>query len=244
MNEYPILYSTEMVKSIISGTKTQTRRVFKDHPRLSSDLSKVDLNKWMGDHPDYILSFCPYGKPGDILWVRETYKSIGFDDDIMPQLQIQYKDGVIRWVDVDVNVKLIAQNKWKPSIHMPKAAARIWLQITSISVQRIQDISAFDAWNEGIEAFSEDYHSEPGAVHGDYKNYLWRDDPKYCDYFFPSYADPTMSFKSLWIKINGKNSWDKNPWVWVVEFEVLSTTGKNNVGDYILSQLSRKEDKS
>lgn len=67
MKELPILYSTAMVQALLANRKKQTRRIFKDHPRLGSDLTNVDLKQWMGDHPEYILSFCPYGKPGDLL---------------------------------------------------------------------------------------------------------------------------------------------------------------------------------
>jgi hypothetical protein len=227
MNYHPILFSTEMVEAIISGRKTQTRRVFKDHPSLSSDISKVDLKKWMGAHPDYIYSFCPYGKPGDILWVRETWKSVGFDDDIMPQLHIQYKDGVSRWVDVDVEVKLKAENKWKPSIHMIKAAARIWLRVKRVDVDRLQNISENDAISEGI------FEGEKSPTFRRFKNYY----NKPCRFFNgreKSFWNPVTSFFSLWCSINGRESLESNPWVWVVEFEVISTN----------DQLNRKELKS
>ena len=239
MREIPILLSTDMVEATLAGRKNLTRRKIKGIPipemiyHYSPEREESSGRfTFVDEHPIPLISqkqihttSCPYGQRGDILWVRETWKSIGFNDEIMPQMQFQYKDGVTRWVDVPLNTKLHAQNKWKPSIHMMKAAARVWLRVKAIRVERLNDISIYDAWNEGVEAFNEDYTSEPGAVHGDYKNYLWRDDPQYEDYNFPSYADPVSSFESLWRKINGIDSWTLNPWVWVVEFEVISTTG-------------------
>jgi hypothetical protein len=227
MKDHPILFSTEMVEAIISGRKTQTRRVFKDHPRLSSDLSKVDLNKWIGEHPDYIYSFCPYGKPGDILWVRETWRSIGFDASNEPTMFCQYRDEVLRAINVPKDHKLFAQLKWKPSIHMPKAVARIWLSVKRIDVDRLQNICEEDAISERI------FEGPESPTFRRFKNYY----NKPCKFFNgreKSFWNPVTSFFSLWCSINGRESLESNPWVWVVEFEVISTNG----------QLDRKELKS
>lgn len=177
--ERPILFSTPMVQAILAGRKTQTRRVVKGEALkfLQPDMftSEFVANK------DNAL--CPYGKPGDLLWVRET------------------------WCRVNHNEYLYKANslgdnlKWKPSIHMPKAAARVWLRVTSVRVERLQDISVSDAINEGIE-------NETGHPYG-----------------FKIYGQDNItggsgaSFKSLWELINGTESWHANPWVWVVEFE-------------------------
>jgi hypothetical protein len=175
MKEYPILFSTPMVQAILEGRKTQTRRVIQPQPKV---INKHDF-KWKNlcysgmteIHGGTFRLQNPYGWPGDLLWVRETFQ-------IIPPNSIFYK------ADKENKVK----KGWKPSIHMPKEAARIWLQIKDVRVERLQQISYADAKAEGVE--------------------------------YPH------NFYDLWLKINGPLSWDANPWVWVVEFEVVSTTGK------------------
>ena len=137
---------------------------------------------------------CPYGEVGDVLWVRETFNSdYGFKDmegNVVPP-GILYKAKVS---------SLPNGLKWKPSIFMPKSIARIWLQITSIKVERLKDISEEDAIAEGVET------TKTG-----YKDYITEG----------SISDAYWSFYSLWYKINGRESWDSNPWVWVIEFKQI-----------------------
>jgi hypothetical protein len=196
IKEHPILFSTAMISALLDGRKTQTRRIFKDHPRLRSDLSKVDLKAWMGNHPEYILSFCPYGKPGDVLWVRESFSFYEPDG-----YGFNYKADF-----TDAHTF-----KWKPSIHMPKDAARIWLQVEEVRVERLQDISEIDAFAEGVEKV----------------NRMWR-------YYLGDgnglVSFPSDSYRSLWEKLNGEDSWQLNPWVWVVEFKILSINGRDHEG--------------
>lgn len=109
--------------------------------------------------------------------------------------------------------------KWTPSIHMPKIATRIWLEVVSIRVERLHDISPNGAVDEGINYWNEDFKSEDGAMLADYENYMWYNNEKCETYNFPSYADPVSSFMSLWEKINGTESLKANPWVWVIEFK-------------------------
>ncbi|MDD4374197.1 MAG: hypothetical protein PHG67_09795 [Bacteroidales bacterium] len=214
MKEHPILFSTEMVRAILSHRKTQTRRLVKNVP--------IHFNlKAMYEHsPAYIHSQCSFGRPGDLLWVRESFNWI--DEE---KTRVNYK----------AQYTYPEYHKWKPSIHMPKLAARIWLEITDVRVERLQDISDEDAIAEGIETF----HSGP------YNEMRYRDyfdgkrRSKYFDQFpemkkqtgfgsmpWPDWRYPVTSFSSLWQSIHGKDSWDANPWVWVISFKVLSTTGK------------------
>ncbi|MBC8053774.1 MAG: hypothetical protein H7Y13_11985 [Sphingobacteriaceae bacterium] len=183
---------------------------------------------------ELIRCCCPYGKPGDIHWVRETWR---YSDSLSEPYN--YKADYVR----EYNQEFIDRIKgsWKPSIHMPKDGSRIWLQITGISIERLQDISAFDAMWEGIESSNEDFTSEEGALHADWKNYTWRDDPRYEDYHFPTFVDATESYRTLWEKINGKDSWNQNPWVWVISFNVLSKTGYEDLPEDIRQQLEGKE---
>jgi hypothetical protein len=205
MKESPIIFSTEMVQAILEGRKTQTRRKFKCKWRHDIEDGKAYIEDEDGLWPEVIS---PYGDPGDLLWVRETFciDSRGAHEDDpgyyykadMPT----YEDGQEIWPD-----------SWKTSIYMPKAAARLWLQITDVKVERLQDISVDDSISEGIEI---DQQTPIGPLYKDYFQKKWKD----------VYANPQNSFKSLWRNINGENSWDANPWVWVIKFKVRSTTGK------------------
>ena len=193
-NEKPILFSTPMVQAILEGRKTQTRRVIKPQPvikLMDETTCKFRIEKWekfasginvklkeLGNSFLGIGGFCPYGQPGDLLWVRERFETD--------------TDGLVKFYasnpEVINNSCYRKLTKWKPSIHMPKAVARIWLKIKDVRIEKLQDISYADAKAEGVE--------------------------------YPH------DFYDLWFKIHGPISWDNNPWVWVVEFEVVSTSGK------------------
>lgn len=222
MKELPILFSTPMVEALLAGRKTHTRRLVKG----------IALD-WLGPEvlftPEYVAcrdnSLSPYGYDGDLLWVRETWKSVGFDSD-QHKMNIMYKDGSTMWVKMPAEVKLHAQNTWKPSIHMHKAAARIWLKNAHVCIQRLQDISEEDILSEGVRILTNNGRLvlELGS-----KNSAMDFLPNGC---LAVGAEPLSEMQllfahwaSLWSKINGRESWDANPWVWVIEFEVVSTTG-------------------
>lgn len=201
----PILFSTPMVQAILAGRKTETRRVVKGW-------GLAWLNE--GFTPEFVAAegnienVCPYGHPGTVLWVRETWQQrndkalkLGFD-------KYYYK----------ADFKGCTEAGWKPSIHMPKAAARIWLQVTEIKVERLQDITDVDAINEGVETWESPVHKNLPT----YQNYL----NPCLDKSECVFLSPKLSFQTLWQSINGPDSWESNPWVWVVKFKVLSTTGK------------------
>jgi hypothetical protein len=208
MKESPIIFSTPMVQAILKGRKTQTRRIIKPQPCevVKEDFGPVAI---VGSHKGLKEGqTCPYGYSGDLLWVRETFciDSRGAHGDnpgyyYKADMPI-YEDGYEIWPD-----------SWKPSIFMPKDYARIWLQITDVKVERLKDISVDDSISEGIEIDSE---TPIGTLYKDYFQKKWKD----------VYANPQNSFKSLWRDINGKDSWDANPWVWAITFKVLYTTGK------------------
>lgn len=195
MKQRPILFSTAMVQAILAGRKTQTRRTTK------LDIANKNPNDWILDgaiinnhfilhnkankHELWINS--PYGLPGDVLWVRETWTKQG---------------NTYKFLSDNLDWKGI--HKFKPSIHMPKEACRIWLEITSVKIERLMKISQKEAISEGIE---------PCGTHG-YKNYL-SNEPMDC------FVIPCNSFISLWESINGKDSWLQNPWVWVIEFKQI-----------------------
>lgn len=141
---------------------------------------------------------CPYGQPGDLLWVRESYRTIDQDFGLP---RYEYK----------VSEKIDITSRWKPSIHMPKAAARIWLQVESVKAERLNLITEADAIKEGVEVI----HKSEVSV---YRKYNLKEKL--------GTTNPVLSYETLWESINGPKSWEENPWVWVVEFSVLSTTGK------------------
>lgn len=212
--EIPILFSTPMIQAILAGRKTQTRRVVKSEPL-----------RWLeesGFTPEFVAdpgnSFCPYGHPGDILWVRETWfpaaingskVMIGYNVD-EPKQTIE-----ITTEKVDYYWKQMDKGRYIPSIHMPKEAARIWLEVTDVRAERLQDISEQQAIAEGIEK----RRGSTSSTKFDYKHYRY-------DHSYDVSAE--VSFRTLWEKINGPETWNANPWVWVVSFKVLSTTGKPN----------------
>lgn len=179
VKERPILFSGEMVRAILEGGKTQTRRILKQKaidwlPTLS-DISIAGKES---------TGLCHYGYTGERLWVRETWMI-----DPGAERKLHYK--------ADIPFAEEGYN-WRPSIHMPRAASRLLLEITDVRVERLQDISRADAKAEGAtKAYlnKEGYYTE--HEEGTYKE----------------------GFAALWQSINGKESWEANPWVWVIEFK-------------------------
>ena len=224
--ERPIIFNTEMVQAILEGRKTVTRRVMRPQPSEGWEAADYGtVHKLVNGVPDEMKPIgwgptsddgleaykSPYGKPGDILYVRETFavKSPVFSDqDWATYLYKADLDGIPKWEDIT----------WKPSIHMPKEASRIWLKVKDVSVERVQDITEGDAKAEGCDSYrcnpaGDADVKKPGGV-GYKPSVSYRDD-----------------FSYLWDSINakrenGKFAWDANPWVWCVSFEVISTTGK------------------
>ncbi len=215
MKERPILFSGPMVRAILQGRKTMTRRVVMPQP----EASKVAWGCTAGQ--GYGFRFgdenkrrnCPYGDPGDRLWVRETFctcHAVGHELDARYQVGC-YRVGWPRSGDSPCD-----DVKWRPSIHMPRCASRITLEIIAVRVERLQDISVKDAISEGIEQGAVYMSPDETA----YRNYQDKDPitANYC-------LSPIASFQSLFNSINGKRpgcAWADNPWVWVVEFERVS----------------------
>jgi hypothetical protein len=211
MKFIPILFSTAMVQAILEGRKTQTRRVCKH--QFWSHMELVDVNKnQIIEKVDRNVS-CLYGQSGDVLWVRETWLQVMRDHahDLLEGWRD--RDLFIRKTDVHEDWIEYAKEKygykWKPSIHMPKSACRIFLEVVSVRVERLRDISQADAIAEGIVTKTE----VTGLVMGQKNDY-----PK-SFVGHKSWVLPKESFKGLWKSINGQESWDSNPWVWVVEFK-------------------------
>ena len=218
MKERGMIFNGELVRAILDGRKTQTRRVMKVQPEsnqlglllITDSTKRSDIGKYhwaesnaTGNHVRSKLFSCPFGAAGDRIWVRETFCPV--DD-------TQY--GGEKWVDYRATPRYEASHpagwdsapndaealKWRPSINMPRWASRILLEITDVRVERLNAISQEDAQAEGMELAG------------------WR----------PTYSDPDSggevmtpydNFAELWSSIYGEESWNANPWVWVISFK-------------------------
>ena len=198
MKERSILFNGEMVRAILEGRKTQTRRVVKPQPLWVYD-NKVPVKTEDADPKGAIK--CPYGQPGDRLWVRETFMGPLIDEDgdysngyHSPEFCEYRADGgpAPEWVDMDGE----NHQGWKPSIHMPRWASRILLEITAVRVERLQEISDVDAEAEGAKFELAEVDSVRLGAEASHRS----------------------GFQNLWQSISGPDSWAANPWVWVVEF--------------------------
>jgi hypothetical protein len=194
--ERPIIFSGEMVRAILDGRKTQTRRVCKEQPKRSNYLREAtsrEAPRFVGQ--SFIESTyqanvvacieCPYGQPGDRLWVRETWRVHSSLDSECPsnlsdRLIVDYRAGG--------TVGISRPGKWRPSIHMPRKFCRLVLEVKAVRVERLQNISQKDAKAEGMTG-----------------------------------AQPDLKFADLWNSLNAKRGygWRVNPWVWVIEFAAV-----------------------
>ena len=204
--------SAPMVRALLAGTKTQTRRVMKPQPPEDCRLlvesifpTKVDKHgeESPGDERFGVTTYdgdwclpCPHGAPGERLWVRERWGEFRR----RPGEPVYYADDPLA---------LGASNPWRPSIFMPRRFSRITLEITGVRVERLQDISEADAIAEGIESLPcDDVRAFRDYLDGGERSGM---------YSFQT-TDARKSYRSLWESINGAGSWDANPWVWIVEF--------------------------
>ena len=209
MKEHPILFSGPMVRAILDDRKTQTRRVVKDSVKHGVSLLG-------GCGCGVLWDLCPYGAPGDRLWVRETWRRVDFETRGRDSSYIvEYRSGGYGpRVHGETNEIMSLPCGWKPSIHMPRWASRITLQVTGVRVERLQDISAKDIIAEGAV-------DRPHEVDGLGKCPVSAFDGKV-------YPDLRSVWAHGWNSINGKRhgcDWASNPWVWVVEFRRVAANG-------------------
>ncbi|MEF3110375.1 hypothetical protein QFI91_14930 [Raoultella sp. WB_B2P2-3] len=225
ITERGMIFNGEMVRALLGGLKTQTRRIMKVQPESSEFglryISESSLTKELGM---YFWSqsdacgvkarsepfSCPYGKPGDRIWVREAFRVHSRATDVAT---LVYKASARNsWtkqthrVPVSVCNKPATPEKWTPSLHMPRWASRILLEITDVRVERLNTISESDAIAEGPERYNDD-----GII-----------------YFGPygrGDCRPEVAYRDLWLSIYGAESWQANPWVWVIEFKRIEGGG-------------------
>ena len=223
-----------MVQAILEGRKSQTRRIMKIQPdSRGTRCTNVHFEDWHGRKLK-----CPYGWVGDILWVKETWQEVfelEYDHHAMDGSCVNIREWIPNFDSIEKTCVGLSSEwscasmpernkyyvyrasdiqfcdekhklKWKPSIFMPKAASRIKLEITDVRVERVQDISDADAISEGLrskeytdghQSFGKWYSSECGTWH----------------------PNPVDAYSNLWESINGKGSWEKNPWVWCISFK-------------------------
>ncbi|HBY9726396.1 TPA: hypothetical protein MJA75_17650 [Klebsiella pneumoniae subsp. ozaenae] len=231
MSERGMIFNAEMVRALLDGRKTQTRRIMVPQP--ADDIERgifpnPEVIGWKSSrrhkHGSTTAHFCHYGKPGDRIWVRETWGVVSHafsDDGLMIDwvpdrpataihempfgngyysgYAIYAADGDFTWGDDDGYED--GRSCWKPSIHMPRAASRILLEITDVRVERLNAISEEDATAEGVAQFRGGFwkHYQPG----------WTQHQ----------LSARGSFVTLWKSIYGEESWNSNPWVWVIKFK-------------------------
>lgn len=212
MKERPILFSAPMVLAILSGQKTQTRRVMKPQPGNDNRIPfPGKKNLVINVREPELAGLCPHGQPGDRLWVRETCGNVTNKDGGVGEM--------IYRADVLEGGRSIC---WTPSIHMPRTASRITLEVTAVRVERLQEMLETDALSEGLTAITKD----SGIT---YKFGIPDRDglPGIDDYGWP-WAEWELSartaYRKLWDGIYEKSGlgWDVNPWVWVIEFRTLA----------------------
>ncbi|HGE8482390.1 TPA: hypothetical protein ACGD7T_001223 [Serratia marcescens] len=225
MKERPVIFNGEMVRAILDGRKTQTRRVMKPQPEpcyrgghwWPSNTFKTMLHieeqmqNGAGGWGGLAGDACPFGAVGGRLWVRETFMDLtgtGIEATTGKFEGFAYRTDTPAGSYGD-EVRKEYGLKWTPSLHMPRKACRILLEITAVRVERLNDISEEDAKAEGVRAIENNFGNGPA----------------YCDYLLPNLDDTAEwynrasdSFKSLWKSIYGEESWHANPWVWVIEF--------------------------
>lgn len=234
--ERGMIFNDEMVRAILDGRKTQTRRIMKVQPDTpefglrriieSSIANEIGMYFWSQEDARGIKArskefTCPYGDVGDRIWVRETFQGPLFDFEKMetyqedsskfkkPEFCVYKADGkpAPEFFDADDNLHC----GWRPSIHMPRWASRILLEITDVRVERLNCISETDAEAEGIDMEA-----------------LFDSQDCYdciADHNMTGRPTATGAFKYLWESIYGSDSWRANPWVWVIEFKRIEGDG-------------------
>lgn len=227
MKERPILFNDEMVRALLDGRKTQTRRLLKPQPGTTpddypgapghwwpcNDVGSMvhverELQNQAGGWEGFAGTVCPYGQPGDRLWVREACRAeeLGTgldgvryvaDEDFVPIKDCQQAaEAWLRLHNYRSKKYQHGSANTVPSIHMPRWACRLLLEITAVRVERLQDISEADSSAEGCDNSETEAAQECG----------------WCE-------KPRRAFRRVWERISGPESWNANPWVWVVEFK-------------------------
>lgn len=211
-----MIFNGEMVRAILDGRKTQTRRIMKnqpagDYPDTPALIRSADGGfQWYGHYGESSIFNCPFGAVGDRIWVRETWAEAGAGAPGLKLYRADYPEHVPTHYE---NVPPVDEIRWTPSIHMPRWASRLTLEITVVRVERLNGISEKDAEAEGI----------------DMEALFDAQDCYDCiaDHNMTGRPTATGAFKYLWESIYGEENWQANPWVWVIEFKVVPNVQDN-----------------
>jgi hypothetical protein len=203
----PILFSSPMVLAILEGRKTQTRRIIKPPP---------------GEHPNddgHVLYQCPYGHPGDRLWVRETWTAEKIGKEVLVAYRASCRGDEFDFVQKDGSVSRAVVKRWKPSIFMPREVSRITLEITDVRVQRLQELTEEDAKAEGARFWPE--IPDPNPYKQGARWSVASEAPESTDHCL---GTARFAFGNLWNKLNEKRGygWETNPWVWAITFRKVA----------------------
>lgn len=211
IKERPVLFSAPMVRAILEGRKTVTRRIVKpvrgyeDCDTCRPDKAAASHSVWWHGRFENVgvMQDCPYGKPGDRLWVRETFNRTNPGG----EAGVYYYRADGKFPKCIGGGKFTGVESWKPSIHMPRVASRILLEVVAVRVEQLQDISEEQSVAEGCQALDGcKWHTFEEAAAG-----------------VPMHDHTALdAFEVLWERINGEESWASNPWVWVVEFKQVT----------------------
>lgn len=216
MKERGMIFNGEMVRAILDGRKTQTRRIMKPQPEpcprgghwWPSNVFKTmlhveeEMQNVKGGWGGLVGDACPFGDVGDRIWVRETWADAGASAPDLKLYRANYPEHV---PSIYENVPPAKEIRWSPSIHMPRWASRILLEITDVRVERLNAISEEDAEAEGIDM---------EALYDSQDCY-----DCIADHNMTGRPTVTGAFKYLWESIYGEEGWKSNPWVWVIEFK-------------------------
>ena len=208
MKARPILFSAPMVRALLAGRKTQTRRIIKPQPIAVRDVDGPKICPMCLPPLQSFAMTCKLGKPGDQLWVRETWQAV-------KPWGIGYELCNPAHMDAEIHYrataeKMVPELPWRPSIFMPRFASRITLEITEIRCERLNKISDDDAQAEGIYLNQNDWWDCGNGLRGE--------------------SSPMAAYRALWETINGPGSWSANPWVWVISFQNASGDARRDGG--------------
>ncbi|QKJ73430.1 hypothetical protein HRH33_12855 [Pseudomonas rhodesiae] len=214
IKERPILFSAPMVRAILEGRKTVTRRPVKVQPHIDASGNFCVGNSNYGQDgygspvtKHFVNGCCPFGKPGDRLWVREAWQADAQVDSVAPR-ELSHGEPIRYPADWDfrqTGCAMMKPGKIRPSIHMPRWVSRILLEITDVRVERLQGITEEQAKAEGVRLMRDGSDT-----------WVSREGPGNLVTPWPTAKE---AFSDLWNTINGPQAWAANPWVWVVEFK-------------------------
>ena len=243
MKECPIIFSGLMVRAILDGRKSQTRRIVKPQPNAACNIRVNDAGQWevYGAGGVWMPLKCPYGKPGDRLYVKERHRLTRFRRDGQQWVRCEYTCEVdgdcsvreYRWIDIPKPQrerlrKIKTWGKWRPGRFMYRFLAHLWLEVTGVRVERVQDITATDTIAEGVD-LPVPPNCDPSSPPAEFKHWTkakqeqWIKGQARATYFCrcADVDNHFVAFEKLWDSLNAKRGfgWETNPWVWVIEFK-------------------------